>query len=472
MKLMIKNARTVSGDGKTIMEDTAITISDGVITDVIENPNSSPVGDADRTIDASGMMVVPGIINHHAHGVTFGPHLCGLRPLLREHVLENLNRHLLQGETTILNQDGLVTQEEIEETAKSHPINLKTCTARLPNLIKAAEIAGLGAGIKDRHKDIKDEEMVRWGAVAIGEVEEMTILATWVWLPEAIRRKTGKWISPYQARLLRASVLDRYVNPLPWDREKVQNTLKQIELSDFLTPEEVQKLMDPFIISLRESIKGFAEAGELAERLNIPIELHNSPMTKQAVLEIAKKHGRKINVIAAHSNSGSFDQPGEAVAHAKQLKSLGAIIDIDSDLGKGHTTLNDNQRALLKEGLVDLISTDYEGGHHDSILYFMEKAVEEGVIDLPKAISLATSNVCMAFPKLAPNRGYIKPGKVADITITDEKRISKIEYVIINGKVVVEDGCDPKEWLPIRSPAYREPGTRYVVRDIYTKLTQ
>jgi predicted amidohydrolase len=471
MKLIIKNGDVVNGDGKTVMKNTTVIISEGIITNVTKNPQLSSIGDADRIIDASGMMIIPGVVNHHAHGVTFGPHLCGLRPLFREQVLEHLNRHLLQGETTILSQDGLATPEEVEETAKSHPINIKTCTARIPNLIRAAEIVGLASGIRDRHREITDEEMIRRCAVAIGEVEEMTILATWIWLPEAIKRKTGKWISPFQARILRASVLDRYCNPLPLDHEKIKETLKQIELDNLLTMEDIEKLREPFVMSLREATKGFAEAGELAAKLNVPVVLHNCPMTKQAVVEIAKKYGRKINVIAAHSNSGSFDVPGEAVAHAKQLKSLGAFIDIDSDL-KNHLTLNDNQRALLKEGLVDLISTDYEGGHHDSILYFIEKAVEEGLIDLPKAISLVTSNVCKAIPKLAPMRGFIEPGKIADITVTDEERISKVKYVIIRGNVVVEDGCDPREWLPIRSPAYREPGTRYLIRDIYTKLTQ
>ena len=470
MKLIIKDGKVVNGDGRTVMKNTTVIISEGIITDVTKDPKSSSIEDADRTIDANGMMVIPGVANHHAHGITFGPHLCGLRPLFREQVLENLNRHLLQGETTILSQDGLATPEEVNETDRSHPINLKTCTARIPSLIRAAEIVGLASGIKDRRKEITDEEMVRRGAVAIGEVEEMTILATWVWLPEVIKRKTGKWISPFQARILRTSILDRYCNPLPLERENIKETLKQIELDDLLTVKEVEKLTDPFVMSLRESIKGFAEAGELAEKLNVPIELHNCPMTKQAVLKVARKHGRKINVIAAHSNSGSFDIVDEAVTHAKQLKSLGALIDIDCGL-KNHTTPTDNQRALLKEGLVDLISTDYEGGHHDSILYFIEKVTEEGLIDLPKAISLVTGNVCKAIPRLAPNRGYIEPGTIGDITVTDEERISKVKYVIIGGKVVIEDGCDPREWLPIRSPSYREPGARYLIRDVYTKLT-
>lgn len=470
MKLVIKDGKIVNGDGRTVMKDTTVIISGGIITDVTKNPEASLVGDADRIIDATGMMVIPGVINHHAHGVTFGPHLCGLRPLFKGQVLENLNRHLLQGETTILSQDGLATPEEVNETDRSHPINLKTCTARIPSLIRAAEIVGLASGVRNRHRKITDEEMIRRGAVAIGEVEEMTILATWIWLPEIIKRKTGKWISPYQARILRASILDRYGSPLPLDHDKIKETLKQIELDDLLTVEKVKKVMEPFVMSLCESIKGFTEAGELAEKLNVPIVLHNCPMTKQAVLKVARKHGRKINVIAAHSNSGSFDVVDEAVTHAKQLKGLGALIDIDSDL-KNHITPTENQRALLKEGLVDLISTDYEGGHHDSIVYFIEKVIEEGLMHLPKAISLVTSNVCKIIPRLAPNRGYIGPGKIGDITVTDEERISKVKYVIIGGKVVVEDGCDAKEWLPIRSPAYREAGARYLVRDVYTRLT-
>jgi len=53
---------------------------------------------------------------------------------------------------------------------------------------------------------------------------------------------------------------------------------------------------------------------------------------------------------------------------------------------------------------------------------------------------LATSAPARIVPLVAPNRGLIEPGRVADICIVDRDDISKVRYVIIAGRVVVEDG--------------------------------
>lgn len=103
--------------------------------------------------------------------------------------------------------------------------------------------------------------------------------------------------------------------------------------------------------------------------------------------------------------------------------------------------------ALVAEGLVDLISTDYIGGYWDSILQVLQYFVEQKMLDIPRAISLATGNVCKAIPKVAPNRGLICEGNVADIAILNKKNISDVMTVIIGGKVVVENSMitEPQE---------------------------
>jgi len=53
---------------------------------------------------------------------------------------------------------------------------------------------------------------------------------------------------------------------------------------------------------------------------------------------------------------------------------------------------------------------------------------------------LATSAPARIVPLVAPNKGLIEPGRVADICIVDRDDISKVRYVIIAGRVVVEDG--------------------------------
>jgi alpha-D-ribose 1-methylphosphonate 5-triphosphate diphosphatase PhnM len=95
---------------------------------------------------------------------------------------------------------------------------------------------------------------------------------------------------------------------------------------------------------------------------------------------------------------------------------------------------------MMKEGLVDIISTDYAGGLWDSELLLLDAAVREGAVDLPTAIAMATGNVTKVFPKLAPNRGLIEPGRVADVVVVNRDNIGKVKTVIIAGTVTVEDG--------------------------------
>jgi len=89
---------------------------------------------------------------------------------------------------------------------------------------------------------------------------------------------------------------------------------------------------------------------------------------------------------------------------------------------------------------VDMMSTDYMGGHWDPILRVLEYAVLQNVIDLPQAIALATRNVTRAIPNVAPNRGQIAEGKIADLVILSPDSISKVRTVLIGGKVVVDEG--------------------------------
>ena len=71
---------------------------------------------------------------------------------------------------------------------------------------------------------------------------------------------------------------------------------------------------------------------------------------------------------------------------------------------------------------------------------FIKKAVEKGATTLPKVVRLATSSPASIIPGLAPQKGLIEPGKVADIIIVDKDDITNVRYVIIAGRIVVEGG--------------------------------
>jgi adenine deaminase len=80
------------------------------------------------------------------------------------------------------------------------------------------------------------------------------------------------------------------------------------------------------------------------------------------------------------------------------------------------------------------------GGFHDPVLLVLEKAVETEIIELPKAISLATGNVAKFFPESCYQRGFLERGKTADVVITSDNHISHVDTVIIEGKIVVRNG--------------------------------
>jgi adenine deaminase len=95
---------------------------------------------------------------------------------------------------------------------------------------------------------------------------------------------------------------------------------------------------------------------------------------------------------------------------------------------------------MFSAGLVDTISTDYAGGHHDPILLAIDRATKAGVVRLPAAIAMATANVADAIPGVAPRRGRVVPDAIADLTITDPARLDRVRTVMIGGDIVVRDG--------------------------------
>jgi predicted amidohydrolase YtcJ len=158
--------------------------------------------------------------------------------------------------------------------------------------------------------------------------------------------------------------------------------------------------------------------------------------------QVAAIASTDVTLIAGHSNHSSFELR-EALAHAERLKEAGAIVDVstfDTFGARRLTTGPELLYALLSAGLVDTISTDYAGGHHDPILLAIDQSVRAGAASLPAAIAMATANVADAIPGLAPRRGRVVPGAIADLVVTDPARLHSVDTVMIGGEVVVRAG--------------------------------
>jgi imidazolonepropionase-like amidohydrolase len=135
--------------------------------------------------------------------------------------------------------------------------------------------------------------------------------------------------------------------------------------------------------------------------------------------------------------------PDEAVAMATDVRAHGGYVEIFTADSLGAKQIEPDEtigHALLENGLVDAICTDYSGGYHDSMPQYFKRVVELGVVTLPEIVHLATSSPATKIPGLAPNKGLIEPGKIADLIIVEKNDISRVRYVIIAGRVVVEDG--------------------------------
>ena len=112
---VLLNGKIVTGDGKTIVETGSVVISDSIIQEVISGfREKHDFSGIDQIIDATGLLIMPGVINHHTHGIVPGP----LYPSAAEQpgwdrISYNLDKHLTEGTTTLMSVCGFATMDEV-----------------------------------------------------------------------------------------------------------------------------------------------------------------------------------------------------------------------------------------------------------------------------------------------------------------------------------------------------------------------
>jgi cytosine/adenosine deaminase-related metal-dependent hydrolase len=435
MRTIVVNGNIIPGDGEKVIKDASLIIENGMILDILCQP-FLPYDTSEEVIDARGGLVIPGIINHHSHGGTTGPfNVFGERPLPLKRVLYNLTRHMLKGTTTIVNACGWPTIEEIEIMNKLHPINLRGSTLHNPIHLKHAQRVD-GRGIKGWHKSMTLERMIERGAVAVGEVGAPCVAHG----TPHIKEELGIEATVSQIQGLKEAALGPGVDPSAFNEEKVRDALRKSGLDRLLDPQKVKDLMDRHVVKPYEmACDCVEELCKYAARYDIPVLFHNTTDTRELILGQAPKLGKYL--IALHCNYTY--SPSEAVACARELKKHGAWVDIFTADAYGAQMFHPTPEVtmtLFKEGLVDLISTDYIAGYWDPIPLVVEKAIEAGLIGLPQAVQMMSKRVVDAMPRIGSERGTLAPGKVADVVITDPKRISEVRTVLIGGRRVMDQG--------------------------------
>ncbi|ABG05953.1 hypothetical protein Rxyl_3045 [Rubrobacter xylanophilus DSM 9941] len=430
MRTLITNGTLIDGLGNPPRENVTVAIEDHLISEVIHR--RAPYYDRGApVIDARGGFVLPGLVNHHVHGLTRGPlMIVGEPPLPDARVKANLDRLLTQGVTTALNVDGFATVEEAVASSRFHPVTVKVSTLHTPTHLRwATEGPFPFGGVRERHRWTV-EKMLERGAPAIGEAGP-GVDAHWpdyTLIPEALAGRYGVRVTVEQARELRFAAEKA-------DRGRVGALLEEHGIGRGET-DAFFELHEATLEWRRLARESLEEAVAAAKGFSEPLILHHTPGTFEVVAQAAEELGERV--IAGHSNFQIWD-PDEASRRAKELRRRGALVDIMS--GDAFSTCEfhptpDVTFRLLSDGLVDLISTDYAGGFWDPMLLVVEKAHEAGAITLEEGVRLATSAPADAVPRLAPDRGRIVPGAVADVVVTQPGRLSGVRAVFVSGRRV------------------------------------
>lgn len=434
----------VDGTGSAMQRDVDIVITGDTIREIVPARPTETYGRVDEIIDAAGSLAVPGLINNHTHGTAYGPLFpSGHEALPHRQVRANLDRHLLEGTTTVLCVDGFVTAEAAAQTNDDHPVNVKFASCNTPACLRAASIAD-GKGLTDEHRRSTARRAVAAGAVALGEIGAGHTLggggASYLYIPAEVAARTGVTITPRQANALKIAVLGRHISTSSFDRDAVDEALEAAGLAGILSVDETREIVSEIVLPAFDiALAGLAEAAQYAYEVDVPVLVHNAAASMAQVAAIAKTG---VRLIAGHSNHSSFELR-EALQHAERLKELGATVDVstfDTFGARRLTTGPELLYALLEAEFVDTISTDYAGGYHDPILLLVDHATKAGVVRLPAAIAMATANVADAVPGIAARRGRVTAGAVADLVLTSPARLTDVGTVIIGGAAVVRDG--------------------------------
>jgi len=148
--LVLKDARVITGDGVTDLDQASVLVERGRVVDVVPGVPESTLEGAERVIDCSGRLLIPGMVNHHTHGCHYGPLWPSASPTLSaDRVLYFMDKHLLGGTTTILNICGFATVDDVTSATAAHPLQVKSATSYTAANVEAAQVVD-GSGFAGR----------------------------------------------------------------------------------------------------------------------------------------------------------------------------------------------------------------------------------------------------------------------------------------------------------------------------------
>lgn len=406
----------------------SIIVRDGVIEDVI--PALPQV--AGRVEDATGMVVLPGVVNAHAHGCTTGPLFSsGAAALSGEVATAHLDRHLAGGVTTLVNVCGFAVPDALVE----HAIDVRLATNHLPSAFVAADIVD-GSGLTSRERAMTARAMIDAGACLIGEVGSGATLGGGVsayrYVPDAVRRETGIELTPQVATTLIDALVGVHRTSGP-DDAALREAVLAVGIPEMVFGCVRRAIMDLAVAPVTASLTSFAEAVHVAERTGVAAMFHAAGPSATTLLELARRSSARL--VAGHLNHPSISEE-ELIGLAMQLREEGVTVDVSSlDMIHAQRLATPERADLLAaEGLVDTLSTDYAGGGWEPMLAVADRWWRRGYADLPELAQMCATRPAqlMGFT----DRGAIVRGQRADLVVSSAANLENVRDVYVGGRHV------------------------------------
>ena len=423
MKLLLKNGRLIDYKTKTDAKKD-ILISDDKVVEISDNIAS----DADKVIDCSNLIIIPGMIDIHCH----------------------------------LREPGFEYKETIETGARSAVSGGFTTICPMPNTKPTPDSAIIIGEIIKKAKEVNLCNILPYSSVTKGEkgeelvdFDEMKKAGAIAFSDDGMPVVNSKLM---REAMIKADSLGTFVASHCEEKSVSKGAINRGEIADRLGVEGVYPEAEE-IMAAREIV--------ISETNNVRAHIcHISTKTSKDMIRDAKKRGVKVTcetcphyftfTVEEVLNSGTNAKMNPPLREEKDRK---AIIE------------------GLKEGTIDCIITDHAPHSEEEKNQDLSKA-PNGIIGFETALSAEIMNLVdtgnisyldlVRLTSYNPaklikiDKGSIEVGKVADITIfnPDEEYVykkenivskakntpfigrklkGKVKYTIVGGKIVYQD---------------------------------
>jgi dihydroorotase len=399
--LLIRGGRIVDpSQGIDRVDD--LLVRDGQVV-ACGQEGGQPVGRADETIDAAGLVVAPGLVDMHVH----------------------------------LREPGREEDETIETGTRAAVVGGFTSVACIPNTEPPIDTQ---AAVEFIHQKAARADNCNVFVVAC-----------------VSRGREGKELAEI-GRLVESGAVAFSDDGAPvWDAELMRRALEYCRMFDkpILAHEEVLELsrggvMHEGLVSLVLGLPGMPAAAEdvmigrdiaLAEatggRLHV---MHVSTAGGVALVREAKRRGARVTAEATPHHFTLTDEGLRGFdANHKMSPPLRTAADVEAIVGG------------LVDGTIDCIATDHAPHAREKKMLELDRA-PFGILGLETAVGLAVTRLVatgrMEWPRLVEamstlparilgiNRGTLRPGAVADVTLIDPEVTWRVDATRLQSRSV------------------------------------